>query len=100
MEWYSLGVVYRDLLQHHHNLMDEVRDKLSAEGRYVTVLSRYQSCSFSPDKILSLAFTAVNQIRRRYLQREVQLLALCLQACKCLRIMVFRAGLSTEINKN
>jgi hypothetical protein len=45
-------VVYRDLLQHHHNLMDKVRGKLSAEGRYVTVLSRYHSCSFARNKIV------------------------------------------------
>jgi hypothetical protein len=55
--WYSLGVVYRDLPQHHHNLMDKVPGRLSAEVRYVTILSRCLNCSVTPDTILSLAFT-------------------------------------------
>ena len=56
--WYSLGVVYRDLPQHHHNLMDEVPGKLSAEVRYVTFLSRCLNCSVTLDTVLSFAFTA------------------------------------------
>ena len=55
--WYSLGVVYRDLPQHHHNLMDEVPGKLSAEVRYVPVLSRCLSCSVTLDTVLSFDFT-------------------------------------------
>ena len=53
--WYSLGVVYRDLPKHHHNLMDEVPGKLSAEVRYVMVLSRCLSCSVTPDTVLTFA---------------------------------------------
>jgi hypothetical protein len=36
---YSLEVVYRSLPQHHHNLMDEVFRKLSAEVTHVSALA-------------------------------------------------------------
>ena len=63
--WYALGVVYRDLPQHHHNLMDEVPGNVSAQVRYVTVHARSLSCSVSPDRVLPSSFTVVNQLRRR-----------------------------------